>query len=91
MPPPLRTNPANGSSSFCSPSCFRSFIGLLRTGRRPLPFSQTVELMAIIIAGIRSRAEGGRDVALREIYDQLDGSALEHVERETQSHGKNLT
>ncbi|MEO6740630.1 MAG: Gfo/Idh/MocA family oxidoreductase [Chthoniobacteraceae bacterium] len=63
-----------------------AFIEMLRTGRRPFPFSQTVELMAVIIAGIRSRAEGGRAVALREIYDQLDGAALGHIERETQEH-----
>jgi predicted dehydrogenase len=50
-----------------------AFIELLRTGQRPLPFSQTVELMTIIIAGIRSRSEGGRVVALREI------SAEDHV------------
>ena len=28
--------------------------------------------MAVIIAGIRSRAEGGREVPLREILDELD-------------------
>lgn len=53
-----------------------AFIEMLRTGRAPLPFSQTVELMAVIIAGIRSRAEAGRVVKLREIYDELDVSAL---------------
>jgi predicted dehydrogenase len=63
-----------------------AFIELLRTGRRPFPFSQTVELMAIIIAGIRSRAEGRRTVLLREIYDQLHGPALNHIEREAQAH-----
>jgi hypothetical protein len=49
-----------------------AFVELLRTGEPPLPFSQTVELMAILIAGIRSRDEGGREVPLREILDQLD-------------------
>ena len=33
--------------------------------------------MVILIAGIRSRAEGGRVVPLKEIYDQLHGPALE--------------
>jgi predicted dehydrogenase len=51
-----------------------AFIELLRTGEPPLPFSQTVELMAILIAGIRSRAEGGREVPLREILDELDAA-----------------
>lgn len=56
-----------------------AFIELLRTGRPPLPFSQTVELMALIIAGLRSRAEGGRAVMLREIYDELDAAALQRL------------
>ena len=51
---------------------------MLRTGARPLPFSQTVELMAVIIAGLRSREQGGRTVMLREIYDELDGSFPNH-------------
>ena len=64
-----------------------AFIEMLRTGLRPFPFSHTIELMTIIIAGIRSRAEGGRSVTLREIYDELDGSTLGHIEREAQSDG----
>jgi predicted dehydrogenase len=58
-----------------------AFLELLRTGRRPVPFSQTVELMAIIIAGIRSRNENGRSVKLREIYDDLDLSTIESLDR----------
>lgn len=41
-----------------------AFIDMLRTGRPPLPFEETAELMAVIIAGIRSRAEGGRCVSV---------------------------
>lgn len=48
-----------------------AFIDMLKTGRPPFEFSQTVELMAIIIAGIRSRETGGALVPLQEIYDQL--------------------
>ena len=33
----------------------------------PFPFTETVELMQLVIAGIRSRAEGGREVLLSEI------------------------
>lgn len=44
-----------------------SFIGYLRTGVRPFPFTETVELMQLLIASLRSRAEGGREVALTEI------------------------
>lgn len=42
------------------------FVKYLRTGRLPFPFEETVELMKMVIAGIRSRDEGRR-VALEEI------------------------
>jgi predicted dehydrogenase len=44
-----------------------AFVGYLRTGVRPFPFAETVELMRMLIAGIRSREEGGREVDLSEI------------------------
>lgn len=44
-----------------------AFVDYLRTGELPFPFAQTVELMKIIIAGIRSRNEAGRRVCLEEI------------------------
>lgn len=47
------------------------FIDYLRTGVRPFPFSETVELMKIVIAGIISREEGGREVMLSEIGSGL--------------------
>ena len=43
------------------------FVNWLRTGIEPVPFEDTVEMMKIIIAGIRSREEGGRIVRLDEI------------------------
>ena len=43
------------------------FINYLKTRDLPFEFSQTVELMKIIIAGIRSREESGRVVRLKEI------------------------
>ena len=43
------------------------FIKYVETGVRPYPFDETIELMEIIIAGIRSRNEGGRKVMLNEI------------------------
>jgi hypothetical protein len=46
---------------------FGKFVEYLRTGTMPFPFEQTVELMKLIIAGIRSREEGGRTVMLSEI------------------------
>ena len=49
------------------------FVEYLETGVPPYPFDETVELMTIIIAGIRSREEGGRRVMLSEIRAELDG------------------
>jgi predicted dehydrogenase len=47
------------------------FVDFLRTGTSPVPFAETVELMKLVIAGIRSRDEGGREVALAEIGGSL--------------------
>lgn len=47
-----------------------SFIQYLRMGVRPFPFAETVELMKMLIAGIRSREEGGREVRLEEISER---------------------
>ncbi len=44
-----------------------AFIDYLKTGIRPFPFSETEELMKLVIAGIRSREDGGREVPLTEI------------------------
>ncbi len=44
-----------------------AFVQYLRTGVRPFPFSETEELMKMVIAGIRSREEKGREVLLSEI------------------------
>ncbi len=44
----------------------------METGVRPYPFEETIELMEIIIAGIRSREEGGRKVALDEIKKEIE-------------------
>lgn len=48
-----------------------AFIEMLRTGTRPLPFEETVELMAVIIAGIRSRAENGRAISITDLLAEL--------------------
>jgi hypothetical protein len=47
-----------------------AFVEYLRTGVRPFPFEETVELMQLVIAGIRSREEGGREVGLDEVKSQ---------------------
>jgi predicted dehydrogenase len=55
-------------------NAFRSqlvaFIEMLRTGNRPLPFDETVELMAVIIAGRRSREQGGASIAISDIIQE---------------------
>ncbi|MBI4578594.1 MAG: oxidoreductase [Planctomycetes bacterium] len=43
------------------------FVDYLRSGVSPVPFAHIVEIMKIVIAGIRSREEGGRRVMLSEI------------------------
>lgn len=48
------------------------FIEYIETGIRPYPFSETIELMEIIIAGIKSREEGGRVVTLEEIRKEVE-------------------
>jgi predicted dehydrogenase len=49
-----------------------SFINFVRSSVPPYPFTQNVELMAVLIAGLRSRAEGSRRVELTEIYSILN-------------------
>ena len=58
---------ASGDTFFSFKAQLEAFIGYLRTGVPPFPFSETVELMQLVIAGIRSREEGGREVLLSEI------------------------
>lgn len=48
-----------------------SFISYVRTGQAPHPFVDTVEMMCVIIAGLRSRAEQSRRVEVAEIQSLL--------------------
>jgi hypothetical protein len=48
-----------------------SVIEFARTRRARYPFSETVELMALLIAGLRSRAEQSRRVELAEILTSV--------------------
>ena len=48
-----------------------AFVEMLRTGERPLPFEETVELMAVIIAGIRSREREGEIVHVKDILAEI--------------------
>jgi predicted dehydrogenase len=58
---------ASSDTFYAFKTQLQAFIEYLRTGIRPFPFSETIELMQLVIAGIRSRSEGGREVALTEI------------------------
>jgi len=49
-----------------------SFIDFARTGRASYAFAETVELMAVLIAGLRSRAEQSRRVEIAEILSSLN-------------------
>jgi predicted dehydrogenase len=49
-----------------------AFVEMLRTGERPYPLSETIELMAVIIAGLRSRERNGTVVQLKEIFGELE-------------------
>jgi len=49
-----------------------SFIDFARTGQSPYPFTETIELMTLLIAGLRSRAEASRRVELSEITASLN-------------------
>jgi hypothetical protein len=49
-----------------------AFIEMLRTGERPYPVSETVELMAVIIAGLRSRDRDGQFTEVAEISSELE-------------------
>ena len=62
-----------------------AFIEMLRTGIRPLPFAETVELMAVIIAGRRSREQGGAAIAVADVISELDPSNHPNPNHETAS------
>jgi len=49
-----------------------AFVDFVRAGAGdPYPFSETVEMMAVLIAGRLSRAEGHRRVEVAEVFSQL--------------------
>ena len=59
--------------SYCSfKTQLEKFIHYAKGGEPDFPFSETIELMEIIIAGIRSRKEGGRKVLLDEIHAEVE-------------------
>lgn len=57
----------DSDSYYCFKKQLDRFVEFLRTGEPDHPFEDTIEMAKIIIAGIRSREEGGRKVFLSEI------------------------
>lgn len=57
----------DGDSYYAFKKQLDLFVHWLRTGEEPFPFSQTVELMKMVIAGLRSREDGGRVVMIDEV------------------------
>ncbi len=60
-------NVGDGDSYYAFKKQLDRFVHFLRTGEADHPFEDTIEMAKIIIAGIRSREEGGRKVYLSEI------------------------
>jgi predicted dehydrogenase len=48
-----------------------SFIDYVRSGAAPYPFAETIELMTVLIAGIRSRTQDSHRVAVADILSEL--------------------
>ena len=57
----------SGDSYYAFKKQLDLFVHYLRTGEEPFPFEESVELMKLVIGGLRSREEGGREVFLSEI------------------------
>jgi predicted dehydrogenase len=62
---------ASSDTFFSFKAQLEAFVSYLRTGQRPFPFAETAELMRLVIAGIRSRDQQGREVMLNEICPAL--------------------
>lgn len=61
-----RAQTASADTHFAFKAQLQAFIDFLRTGVAPFPFSETVELMTMVIGGIESRRRGGVEIALTE-------------------------
>jgi hypothetical protein len=61
---------ADGDSYYSFKKQNDIFVRYLRTGERPFPFTETIELIKMVIGGTRSREEGGRKVLLSEIKER---------------------
>ena len=66
-----RVHLASSDSFFAFKAQLTAFVDHLRTGVQPFPFEETVELMRLVIGGIRSRDEGGREIAMDELRREV--------------------
>lgn len=60
----------DGDSYYSFKKQMELFVQYLRTGEEPVAFEDTIELMKLVIGGIRSREERGRRVLLSEILER---------------------
>jgi predicted dehydrogenase len=60
----------DGDSYYSFKKQMEAFVRYLRTGTEPQPFTETIELIKMVIGGTRSREEGGRKVLLTEIKER---------------------
>ncbi|MCX6993506.1 MAG: Gfo/Idh/MocA family oxidoreductase [Kiritimatiellaeota bacterium] len=58
---------SNNDSFFSFKAQLKAFVDFLRTGEYPFPFSETEELMKLVIGGIESRENGNRVIELKTI------------------------
>ena len=61
---------SDGDSYYAFKKQLDVFVHYLRTGEEEHPFSDTIEMAKILIAGLKSRDEGGRRVYLNEIKER---------------------
>jgi len=61
------TSASLSDSFFSFKAQLEAFVQYLRTGSRPFPFSETIELMKLVIAGIRSREQNGQEIFLKDM------------------------
>lgn len=55
-------HPRSGDSYRSFRTQLVKFVEFLRTGEHPFPWQETVELMKLVIAGIESREQGGKEI-----------------------------
>ena len=58
----IRLEPKDSYGSFRAQLC--AFIDFLRTGRRPYPWTETVELIRLVSAAVESREQKGKEIFL---------------------------